>query len=82
MQEILPHEEIAFKFDALADPKELQIRKSSDLPNDHLRIRFELQIESEAATEHSLTYSESAPHFCRDEKKRLIYNSHYISNLC
>jgi len=35
---------IAFKFDALTDLKELQIRKLSDLPNNHLRIRFELQI--------------------------------------
>ena len=37
---------IAFKFDALTDLEELQITKSSDQPNDRVRIRFELQIRS------------------------------------
>jgi hypothetical protein len=37
---------IACDFDALADLEELQIRKSSDWPNDRVRIRFELQIGS------------------------------------
>ena len=32
---------LAFKFDAVADLKELQIRKSSVLLNDCIRIRFE-----------------------------------------
>ena len=37
---------MAFKFDALTDLEELQIRKLSDQPNDRVRIRFELQIGS------------------------------------
>ena len=35
---------LACKFDAVADLKELQIRKSSVLRNDLIRTRFELQI--------------------------------------
>ena len=33
---------IACKFNALTDMEELQIQKSSDLPNNHLIFRFEL----------------------------------------
>ena len=35
---------LACKFDAVADLKELQIRKSSVLPNDRIKTRFELQV--------------------------------------
>ena len=33
---------IACKFDALTDMEELHIKKSSDLPNDHLIFRIDL----------------------------------------
>ena len=33
---------IAYEFNALTDMEELQIQKSSDLPNNHLIFRFEL----------------------------------------
>jgi len=34
----------ACKFDATADMEELQIKKSSESPNDRVRFRFDLQI--------------------------------------
>jgi uncharacterized ferredoxin-like protein len=44
----------ACKFDATADLEELQIEKSSESPNDRVRFRFDLQIDSGVATEHTL----------------------------
>ena len=46
---------LAWKLDAVADPKELQFRKSSVLPNDRIiQIGYILQIDSEVATEQLL----------------------------
>jgi hypothetical protein len=42
------------KFDATADLEELQIEKSSDSRNDRVRFRFDLQIDSGVATEHTI----------------------------